>query len=108
MPDQEQNNEASRHVIIYMDLIFQMVKLVTPLYDMRQSKVQRNVHFVVCTTGTLILAIKCWFLQIAVTNHWNSFYRVLILKRFIKHFYIFLGMATFSPTFQKDKLPITP
>jgi len=31
MPDQEQNREASRHVIIYMDLIFQMVKFVTPL-----------------------------------------------------------------------------
>jgi hypothetical protein len=31
MPDQEQNPEASRHVIVYMDLIFQVVKFVTPL-----------------------------------------------------------------------------
>jgi hypothetical protein len=56
MPDQEQNREASCHVIIYMDLTFQMVKLVTPLYEVRQSKVQRTVYFVMRTTS--ILAIK--------------------------------------------------
>jgi len=56
MPDQEQNLEASCHVIIYMDLIFQMIKFITPLYDVRQFKVQSTVHFVIRTAN--ILAIK--------------------------------------------------
>jgi hypothetical protein len=106
MPDQEQNFEASRHIIIYMDLIFQRTKFVNPLCDVRQSKVQSTVHFVIRTNN--ILAIKTLISQIAVTNYWNMFYHVLVSKSFNKHFYLSLRLATFLPTFQKRPLPITP
>jgi hypothetical protein len=80
MPDQEQNHEASRYVIIYMDLIFQMVKYVTPLYNVRHSEVQRTVYFVFRTTS--ILRIK----MLIFTNRSNKLLKIVLpcisLKKF--------------------------
>ena len=106
MPEQEQNREASRYVIIYMDLIFQMVKFVTPLYDVQQSRVQRTVHFVMRTTS--ILAIR----MLIFTNRNNeSLEPVLLcinLKRFqINTFTFPSDWLHFRQNF-RNMLPITP
>jgi hypothetical protein len=80
MPDQEQNCEAPRHVIIYMNLIFQMIEFVTLLYDVRQSKVQSTVHFVIRTNN--ILAIK----TLIFTNRSNELLELVLPCTSLKKF----------------------
>jgi hypothetical protein len=91
---------------LYGPHIFKWLNSLLRFHDVRHSEVQRTAYFTFCTTS--ILRIKCWFLKIAVMNHWNLFYRILVSTSFNKSFFVFLGLAIFSQTFQKDLLPITP